>query len=351
MAGFAFDDRLTAVFLSLVRSGLWERPLSGEELSLVQALQEGEWECIWRMAVRQTVTGLLAVALERLPDTVALPRNVEYAAYAAIDRLAVEYRHQEQAVEVLTSFFHEQGLEPLYMKGLEASRLYPRPQLRELGDIDVFFPENAFEKAREAARGHLADTLTSAPDGSMHFRFRGLDVDMHHNYYDLPSSVPDLPEPGSPEAQLLLLNVHILKHACGAGVGLRQLCDMARAYAILDYSEPSYRRCLENARILHWSRLLSSFLREHLGAEEAPLFDAPALSPVPLEKIVKKGGNFGHYSASRRAALGWSPFFRKLHTLGHVLKAIPFSLRYAPGESIYLLKSLLPGQLDVFSKG
>lgn len=351
MAKSAFDDRLTAVFLSLVRSGLWERPLSGDELSLVQTLQEGEWESIWKMAVRQTVTGLLAAALEHLPDTVELPRNVEYAAYAGIDRLAGEHHRQVQAVEELTAFFRGQGLEPLYMKGLEASRLYPRPRLRELGDIDIFFPENTFEKALEAVRGHLADTLTPAPDGSMHFRFRGLDVDMHHNYYDLPSSVPDLPEPGTPEAQLLLLNVHILKHVCGAGVGLRQLCDMARAYAVLDYSEPHYRRCLESARILHWSRLLSSFLREHLGAAEAPLFDAPALSPVPLEKIVKKGGNFGHYSASRQAALGWSPFFRKLHTLGHVLRAIPFSFRYAPGESIYLLKSLIPGQLDVFSKG
>lgn len=345
MAGFAFDDRLTAVFLSLVRSGLWERPLSGEELFRVQALQEGEWERIWKMAVRQTVTGLLAAALEHLPDTVDLPRNVEYAAFASMDRLAAGYRHQLQAVEELSAFFRGQGLEPLYMKGLEAARLYPRPRLRELGDIDIFFPENAFEKALEAVRGHLADTLTLAPDGSMHFRFRGLDVDLHRSYFDLPLRAP-LPDTSSPEAQLLMLNMHILKHACAAGVGLRQLCDMARAYAALPYSEPLYLDLCKKAGILRWTHLLSSFLKKNLGASNLPISDAQVPDPAPLERIVRRGGNFGHHSHSRQTALSMRPFFRKADTFFRMLSSIPFSLRYAPRTTFHWLSSLLPGQFS-----
>lgn len=344
MGKSALTDTVTSAFLSLVRSGLWDRPLSEEEYSSLLLLSSEEWEAVWSMAGRQTVTGLLDAAFELLPQQVTIPPKLDYAAMADADRLTAAHARQKAAVEELTAFFGRYGLTPVYLKGLEAAALYSRPELRELGDIDVYFPEADFEKALAAIRTHAADTLYHTPDDSVHFSFRGIDVDVHPSYFDLATPAESLPPVGSPEARLFMLNVHILKHACGIGIGLRQLCDMSRAYARLDYSEEQYRFYCEKSGILRWTRLLSSFLRTYLGADSAPLFGEPALKPGRLFHIVRRGGNFGHHLSGRRAALERHPFLRKADTFYRFLQAIPFSLRFAPGQSLSLMKTLFLGQ-------
>lgn len=321
-----------------------------EEYTRLSLLSSQEWEAVWSMAVRQTVTGMLAAALELLPDSVAVPSKLDYAAMAATDRLGAAHERQKNAHAQLSALFATHGLSPVYMKGLEAARLYPRPELRELGDIDVFFPETPFCNVLEAIRSIAAASVYHTPDDSVHFSFQGIDVDVHRSYYDLPIPAGSLPPVGTPEARLLMLSVHILKHACGTGVGLRQLCDMARAYSCLDYSEGLYKEYCIKAGILRWTRLLSSFLRSYLGAADAPLFGTHPLNPAPLFRIVKRGGNFGHHHSGRRAALESHPFLRKADTFYRFLLAIPFSLRFAPGHSLSLVKSLFLGQFKSLSR-
>ena len=315
-----------------------------EEYTRLSLLSCQEWEDVWSMAVRQTVTGMVAAAFELLPDGVVVPPKLDYAAMAAADRLSAAHERQKAAQVQLSAFFAAKGLSPVYMKGLEAARLYPRPELRELGDIDVFFPSNPFGDVLEAIRSYAASSFYHTPDDSVHFSFQGIDVDVHRSYYDLSLPAASLPPVGTPEARLLMLSVHILKHACGTGVGLRQLCDMARAYSCLDYSEELYKEYCIKAGILRWTRLLSSFLRSYLGAADAPLFGTHPLNPAPLFRIVKRGGNFGHHHSGRRAALESHPFLRKADTFYRFLLAIPFSLRFAPGQSLSLMKTLFLGQ-------
>jgi hypothetical protein len=141
-----------------------------------------------------------------------------------------------------------------------------------------------------------------------------------------------------------MLNIHILKHACSAGVGLRQLCDMARAYSVLPYAESVYRQMCCEAGVFRWTLLLSSFLKKNLGAFNLPFSDASFPDPSPLERIVCRGGNFGHHSTSRKAALAGRPLFRKADTFLRLLSSLPFSLRYAPRTTFHWLSSLVPGQ-------
>lgn len=345
MARTATDGRLTAAFLSLLCSSLWDRPLSEGEVSLFSDFTDADWNAVWKMAHRQSVSALVGAAVEKLPESVSVSPSLEYAALAHIDQIADVHRRQRAAVEQLTALLRSGGLTPVYLKGLEVARLYPVPELRELGDIDVYFPEETCGRALELLRPHVEGDFGHAPDGSLHFRFHGFDVDVHRSYFDLPLRAP-LPDISSPEALLLMLNMHILKHACAAGVGLRQLCDMARAYAALPYSEPVYLDLCKKAGILRWTHLLSSFLKKNLGASHLPISDAQVPDPAPLERIVRRGGNFGHHSHSRQTALSMRPFFRKADTFFRMLSSIPFSLRYAPRTTFHWLSSLLPGQFS-----
>ena len=335
---------LTELFLALVRSGLWSVPLAPEYLPWLRSLDASSWDTLLDMARRQTVTGMLAAAVELLPEDFSVPETADYALMAAADRLEARHHRMERAMGKLTALFRDAGLEPVFLKGLESARLYPRPELRELGDIDLWFPPESFESALGLIRAHLGEMVSPASDGSLHFPFKGFDVDVHRHYFDLSCDAAALPAVPSPEAELLMLNAHILKHACSAGVGLRQCCDMALAYSRRPYDADRYEASCREGGILRWSRILSTFLNRYLEAN-APLFHLPVIDPAPLERIVRRGGNFGHHGAGRRAALSRAPFLRKADTLWRMIGALPFSLRYAPEETLRYARRLLGGNL------
>lgn len=101
---------------------------------------------------------------------------------------------------------------------------------------------------------------------------------------------------------LLMLNSHIMKHAIGRGVGLRQLCDMARAYhtchQTIDYKHLT--KLYHDAGIEKWSILLHTFLVRHLGlpSDEQPYKNLEHIDTEPLYAIILQGGNFGLHHAN-----------------------------------------------------
>ncbi len=321
--------------MALVRSGISDAPMSPELLPRFAVLPDSDWQALLSMARRQTVTGLLVVALEHLPEDIPVPPAVEFALMAEADRLELNYFRMSEAVRELEADFHSKGITPVWLKGLECARFYPRPELRELGDIDLWLRPRDFS---------TAGFVSSAPDGSYHFQFQGFDVDVHRDYYDI-SHHEGLPKIPSPEAELLMLNVHILKHACSTGIGLRQLCDMVQAYSRLPYDEEKYKAACCNAGILRWTVLLSSFLGKYFGDGSAPLFGQASVNPAPLERIIRRGGNFGHHESGRQAALSRKPLLRKADTFWRMLRSLPFALRYAPAEALYYGLSLIRGNI------
>ena len=185
----------------------------------------------------------------------------------------------------------------------------------------------------------------TAPDGSEHFTYEGFDVDVHGQYFDLHGK-GELPPIPSPEATLLMLSAHTLKHAVGAGIGLRQLCDLAAAYLALDgqYRAEDLRRYFKANKLVRWNKLVNSFLQKELGVPDH-LYGSTSESSHLLLKMLRDGGNFGHYAASRSKALEQSALRRKADTAWRFFRRLPFSLRYAPGEAFSTIFTLIRGNL------
>ena len=318
-------------FFQLIRAGL-----NGTPLTDFPKLEGKEWASLVNLARQQTVVGLLYQGVSQLPEGYPLPQNLLFVLIAEIGQLEKESRKVKATADALTQEFEAQGLHPLVMKGPAVAAFYAQPLLRECGDIDLYFPPEEFEKAVS-----MAGEVTPAPDGSVHYKRDGIDIDQHRQYFDIHSR--NLAAVPSPEATLMMLSAHILKHCMGAGIGLRQLCDMAMAYKALAVPPEHLRACFRDAGLDRWNRLLFSFLHTYLGAE--PLYDTLP-SPEPLRKIVLEGGNFGHHSEAREASLYKSPLRRKLGTAGLFLRRLPFSLRYAKKELVPLLGELLKGNLS-----
>ena len=152
----------------------------------------------------------------------------------------------------------------------------------------------------------------------------------------------------SPLPDLLLLNAHLLKHIMGHGVGLRQFCDMARAYHALhgSYSPVELEAAYRRTGLLRWSAQLHTFLTEHLGLprDVLPYAGTDARTSPRLLHIVLEGGNFGQYGKTRAKAsrAGWE---RKLHTFLSFWRHRDFSGAYARGEAFWTSIRLITGNL------
>ncbi len=361
---------ITHALLALIRSalGLAGTPAGGcadvKENPVVDwnALSEADWQEILQMARKQTVTGLLFRGVANLPAEVQVPDSLLFPLMEETDRIRRQSWLVARTAKEITEFFEGRILHPVILKGPSVACFYPEPDLRESGDIDLYFNEKEFGKAVHAIRERLqrsapeAQGLTTLPDGSVHYKWNGIDIDQHARYFDL-SGVEGLPSVPSPEATLLMLSAHILKHSMGTGIGLRQLCDMAMAYERIPYDRARLLACYEATGTADWNRLLASFLIRYLGATRTPYTSAterqtagtvdPGLpDPAPLLDIVLGGGNFGHHEASREKALQAGPLQRKLDTARRFLGRLPFSLRYGSRQLAHYLKNLIKGNLS-----
>ena len=192
--------------------------------------------------------------------------------------------------------------------------------------------------------------MSRVADGSCHYETDGVVVELHSKMMDIcnpfrqkwlkelePQFCFDVAEIGgcrintpSPELNMLLMSSHIMKHAFGRGVGLRQICDAALNSLRLETPGPVLRGLVKDAGLLKWNRLLDSFLVEHLGFPEDRLpYPDRRVPPDSLLKIVMEGGNFGKSVCRDKDK---SLIARTMHTLGVCGTFLSLSGRLLPRQ-------------------
>jgi len=331
-------SRAVEGFFSLLRSGLYSKPIEGDF-----ALSSAEWAAMLELSEHQSVIGMVSKGVSLLPVSVSVPDAVLFPLMAKADKIRRRNAEVNSALESLLEFFTEAGIEAVPMKGPSVGKYYPEPMLRQSGDLDIYIPQKdwrAVLKALETKKILYSPT----PDGSIHYYWGGVDIDQHRQYFDLSRSEVSLPEVPSAYAELLMLSLHILKHCCSAGIGLRQLCDMAMAYRALEYDKDVLLGYFESTGTVKWNKLLCNFLYDYLGAENLP-YANDGKGAEPLLKIVMEGGNFGFYASGRGDKLQSSAFKRKMDTAFRMLKRMPFALKYAGKEALGEFFSLVKGNI------
>lgn len=353
-------------FIELLRRGL-----DGKEpdSSLFMGLTTESWENIYDMAKRQTVCGICYDGLCRLPGRLLpsgslLPRWV-----ARVNAIETRNTAMRRALTELVSLFQKAGLHPVVQKGLSVARFYACADFRESGDIDLWLPGKELEKALGIISA-LNCTPLSHPDGSISFSYRGFVVEFHrtmisicnplvagkfdsyvrelcgkHGYANSP-----IPSP-APLLELLLLDVHIMRHAFGNGIGLRQICDYVLASRALNdnYDHAEFEKCCRMLGISRWTAILNEYAAWCLDADTTLLppsghTGADALPVDKLHEIISKGGNFGHHLKSYTHNPA-NPGKTKLHTLTMFARRSRFAASIAPGEAFWNFIRLIIGQI------
>ncbi len=400
------DKTLQALF-ALLRAGLWGR--YDEAMASAFPLSAQEWERVFTMARQQTVTGIAFRGLDFLPEDAAPPMGVMAKWMAHADRIEQSNRVMNETVTKLYGHFASAGVEAVLQKGQGVAAMYPEPLLRECGDIDFYFPGH--DGVSDPLAGISGAVRERQPDDSWSYVVDGIVVEHHTDLLDIQSPRAKryvkrlIEEKGfekvvtgdgvevlvpAPEVNLLLLSSHILKHAFGVGIGLRQFCDyaVARRYYERRVNAEEMREIWRMTGLEKWQELLENFLTEYLSCHperQRRIFIGKILHSVQndnaechsesllchseqscrseqsschserseesfckkktgvLLDIVLKGGNFGVYSKDRENVprARWA---RKVQTFKALMGNIGFAFRYAPGEWFWTTMQLLGGQ-------
>lgn len=357
-------SRVEQAFMLLLRAGLWQRDV--EETTLFP-LTADEWEEVYQCALQQTVQGIVFEGMNRLPEPLLPPDALRWTWMAAVGSVEEGFQQATTAASASQALLTDAGADIILQKGLSVACFYDKPERRVNGDIDWYV-------RRPSALSELvSDISATSPlfhaDGSYSFFLEDTEIELHPQLADLQSArakkvVEELLEQegtrqltlangatvtvSGATTTLLMLTSHILKHLTTVGIGLRQFCDLARAYVALHghydvhHLEEVYRR----AGLRRWTDLQHHLLVDVLAT---PVTVLPSFfTHKDLHRLLRdimRGGNFGQHTAAwqAQAEKGGSTTW---HTVRQILQRLPFTLRYAPREGFLTTYTLIKNKYN-----
>ena len=263
--------------------------LTGEELSTRLALTPEEWDGLLQKADSHAVLPLLYDILTDQPLT---ERQRAFVTKKSRNTVLQSYRLAYSTHRIIT-LLEERGITAVVLKGTSAAGVYPTPELRKSGDIDILLPDaGQLPQARDAlvhAGAVVAESQYANHHLVMHYE-GGIELEVHTmlaepfddtriNRY-LADCLLRLPEhiekrevmgynfpvlsDGYQAYQLLL---HMLQHFLNAGFGLKLLCDWFFFWSrpVADEEIRLYLKLTEESGTMEFSRLITSICVRYLG--------------------------------------------------------------------------------------
>lgn len=286
--------RIHDTLFVLLRSALREEPSGGSALS---SLTAQEWLAVYKLAARQGVLALAYDGLNALPAELRPPRDVLFGWAVNVEKIETRYDRQTKAARTLFRWCEERDLHPVLLKGIALSRLYPIPEHRPCGDIDIYLGQRApvFD---ELMRRQGITVDASGNEKHSVFVYRSVMVENHRTFLDTSLYGIDrmleeyllaqevFSEEQSldgmrfrvlpPTADALFLLRHTARHL-ERGIGLRHVCDwmlFVHANGVrIDWSE--FDRYVDELKLGTFYRILTGIATDCLGAR----FESPVRSP------------------------------------------------------------------------
>ena len=242
------------MLFALLRASLHQKEA---EQAFFQQVSEEAWKRCYRLAARQGVMALAWDGVTTLPAGLQPPRALKLTWGMAVQDYEAKYARYCRTIQELSSFYAEQGIVTVQMKGVGLSAYYPMPSHREGGDIDIYTFSADHSRMTDGEANMLADKLMEQQgiEVDMHsykhsnFYYKGIPIENHKfflnvghypvavqvntilqkvlqpQYTDLLGGECRIQTP-SPAFNTLFLSFHAAQHY-GSGLALHHLCDWA----------------------------------------------------------------------------------------------------------------------------
>ncbi|WP_118195429.1 nucleotidyltransferase domain-containing protein [Albibacterium indicum] len=321
------NTKVTHAFFTLLRSGLWDTPIDRVDCF---PLDDKGWDDLYDLAIKQTVEALVFDGVQRL-DSGLLPKKALLVKWLVrVEKIAQRNTWMDRLVAEQARFLKEVGLDPMLVKGQGLAVCYVRPERRLCGDIDWYFGSRvAYRRANELI-GSKGIEVNSTAGFSCSYKWNGCEVEHHQRLFDLynpfcQAALRRMEEfekaecmrvvigdtealVPSPMMQCVQVSTHILKHLLSFGVGLRQLCDVARLYFTYhdEVDGLALKRIYRKVYIEKWVHLLHELLVRYIGLPTVylPFESKEHVSADWVMTDILEGGNFGFHNEDSSSGSG-----------------------------------------------
>lgn len=340
----------------LLQSALWQ------DGQFVKAMTDVDWKEIYELAKEQCLVGVMADSLRYIGEEQGLAEyKLQWLAYV------IKLERKNQAMNVLIgklfNMFTTHGLSPVLLKGQAFAANYPYPLHRQCGDIDVYFKQRKDCEKAVAWASKVDKVAAEASDNKRerkHFTFSLEREVVELHYYmclfdnerlqqklqaiideEFNTNPPFLVEIGGeqieavpPTLSILHQLLHISRHLLEAGIGLRQICDLA-LFLDRHCEEVNKERLNDYLRDLELEKVAKSlgYIMVHnlgLAEEKVPFGIDDSYADFILEEIFE-GGNFGKKKTEyRNDKCG---FLRKIQSIFYFYKRCKLYQPLFPSES------------------
>lgn len=323
-------------------------------------LSPEEWGSLLAAARKQALVGVLSPALDRLPAEQKAPLRIYARWMLLVEQIQKSYAEQADAARRLSNALAADGIRSCILKGAGAAALYPQPDLRQSGDVDIWV-----EGSREQTLAYFKARYPVREVVYHHFDakvFENVPVEVHFmpswmNSYRLNRRLQDFFAQNAqkqfdnrdealgfavPETDFNAVYslIHIFRHLFFEGIGLRQIMDYH--YILLHLGEADRKSVMAQVRSLGlgtFAGALMYVLGEVFGLDEKYMICPPdACRGADFLEEVLRAGNFGKYdernahsSGEGLAGRAW----RRLARLAGMAEAYPREALSAPGFKVW----------------
>lgn len=311
-------ERYEEVFFSLLRSGLW-----GTSPEIPEGFDE--WGKVVQLAKTQSVLGIVGDVM--LSDgTIASKLSPDLKSKVKTFIMANMMTHGKLngVLVKVVGELNAAGIPSVLLKGQGLAQYYPKPELRQCGDIDLYVGLDNYDASYDVLKPLATeiDDRKALEVGKHYDLFVGrIAVEVHRYTDQYPTSRLDriyqeislrglnrglvpvvfagMPvNTPSDDYNAFYVFSHLFHHFLINGLGARHLCDwMFFLKSRAEYIDrKSLRTILESLDMLEPWQAFGSVLISHLGmpAEDFPFYDSSNQRKV--SKIVRRlidEGNFG----------------------------------------------------------
>lgn len=339
----------TNLFFALIQCGI------GKRHTLPVTPSAEEWTLLYELSTKQALTGIAFAGIQQLPQEQRPPRETLLKWYAACEKIKTKNTLLNQNSSLVSQKFKAEGFNNCILKGQGIAQLYPTPELRIPGDIDIWL-SGGHKKIISYVKKHIPHCIPTYH----HVDFPiadGLDIEIHYrpswaynpftnkrlqryfakhadeqfsNAITTPGGTFPAPSPAFNRIYILL---HIYRHLFFEGIGMRQM---------LDYYYVTSQPATEKEKAQHIKLLKQLGLYKFAGAvthamqQMFALDDTQALTPPRIKEgkylmqEIMLAGNFGHHDSRYIKSVGT---IAKLYNNARRLLSL---ISHYPSEAIWI---------------
>lgn len=228
-------------FLNLLSRAI--RNQSINELSL----ENIDWFEIYKISMKQNIASLIYPVIRRAQfKGVEVPAEISGQWEYHLISSAFFSFSQIDHFTILLNEFHNNQIPVILYRGIVMRNIYPYPETRTMGDIDVLVKEEDTQKCEEILKKLGYGEIDRGPRLVQYINKENISIELHNRILFIPEIeefkfLEDILWENTevfdyngmevyvlcPSYNLATLVLHVYKHYISSGIGIRQLCDIA----------------------------------------------------------------------------------------------------------------------------